>query len=55
MKDQYLSTFTIITAPAAKGDEFDLSWLHTRKPMLIKPGSQEWFEWLNQKNLGTIP
>ena len=47
VKGQYLSTFTIITAPAAKGDEFDLSWLHSRKPMLIKPGSQEWFEWLN--------
>lgn len=47
VKNEYLSTFTIITTPASKGDEYDLSWLHSRKPMLIQPGSQEWFEWLD--------
>ncbi|RCK60674.1 hypothetical protein Cantr_08353 [Candida viswanathii] len=47
VRDEYLSTFTIITAPAAKDDEYDLSWLHSRKPMMIEPGSQAWFDWLD--------
>ncbi|KAL6453684.1 hypothetical protein SBY92_005256 [Candida maltosa Xu316] len=47
VKDEYLSTFTIITVPADKSDEYDLSWLHSRKPMLLEPGSKAWFDWLD--------
>lgn len=46
-KSLYLSTFTIITGPASKDDKVDLSWLHPRKPLMLKPGTQEWDDWLN--------
>ncbi|EGV66891.1 hypothetical protein PSN45_002660 [Yamadazyma tenuis] len=47
--DQYLSTFTIITGPATKEDSNDLSWLHSRKPIFLKPGTQQWDDWLDPK------
>lgn len=43
----YFSSFAIITGPALDEDEFSLSWLHSRRPILIKPGTREWDEWLN--------
>lgn len=43
----YLSSFTIITGPAEKSDQLDLSWLHARKPLMLDPGTQEWEDWLN--------
>ena len=46
---EYLSTFTIITVPAVKEDANDMSWLHTRKPMLIAPGTKVWYDWLDPK------
>ncbi|KAI5961736.1 hypothetical protein CANMA_003713 [Candida margitis] len=49
VKDECLSTFTVITAPAEKLDKYDLSWLHTRKTLVIKPGSAAWFKWLDSK------
>lgn len=44
---KYLSSFTIITGPATKEDAKDLSWLHPRKPLMLMPGTNEWFEWLD--------
>ncbi|KAI5962006.1 hypothetical protein KGF57_001546 [Candida theae] len=44
---EYLSSFTVITAPAEKSDKYDLSWLHSRKTLVIEPGSKEWFSWLD--------
>lgn len=43
---EYLSTFTIVTGPAVKTDSKDISWLHSRKPIILKPGSKAWFDWL---------
>lgn len=43
----YLSSFTIITAPAVKTDTNDVSWLHDRKPVILTPRSKEWFAWLD--------
>ncbi|KAI5966251.1 SRB4 [Candida pseudojiufengensis] len=49
--DEYLSSFTIITGPALKNDHYkDLSWLHSRKPLMIEPNTKEWDEWLNPNN-----
>ncbi len=45
--DVYMSTFTIVTAPATKHDMRDMSWLHTRKPVVLVPGSKQWDEWLD--------
>lgn len=46
--DEYFSSFAIVTGPTNKRDNFkDLSWLHTRKPIMLIPGSKEWFEWLD--------
>lgn len=36
-------TFTILTRPS----EGKLTWLHARIPMMIKPHSKEWNDWLN--------
>lgn len=44
---EYLSSFTIVTGHADKADSNDISWLHPRKPIMLEPGSQEWFDWLN--------
>lgn len=49
VKDEYLSTFTIITGPAEKTDPKDISWLHPRKPIVLKPGTEEWNEWLGSE------
>lgn len=46
---EYFSSFTIVTGPAAKTDDNDLSWLHGRKPIMIEPGTEAWFEWLDPK------
>jgi putative SOS response-associated peptidase YedK len=46
INQEYLSTFTIVTGPAIKSDTKDISWLHSRKPIVLKPGSKAWFEWL---------
>ncbi|EGW34950.1 uncharacterized protein SPAPADRAFT_145639, partial [Spathaspora passalidarum NRRL Y-27907] len=43
----FLSSFTIITAPALKTDTHDISWLHDRKPVFLAPGSKEWDDWLD--------
>ncbi|RLV94379.1 putative peptidase [Spathaspora sp. JA1] len=45
--DDYISSFTIITAPALKTDTNDISWLHDRKPVFLQPGSKEWKDWLD--------
>lgn len=47
VNNEYLSSFTVITAPAEKSDKYDLSWLHTRKTLIIEPGSKAWFRWLD--------
>ncbi|KAK6456286.1 uncharacterized protein RJT20DRAFT_43425 [Scheffersomyces xylosifermentans] len=44
---EYLSTFTICTGPANHSDEYDISWLHSRKPIFLKPGTKDWYDWLN--------
>ncbi|ABN67472.2 hypothetical protein PICST_48297, partial [Scheffersomyces stipitis CBS 6054] len=44
---EYLSSFAIVTGAATKTDEYDISWLHSRKPIMLVPGSQEWFDWLD--------
>lgn len=44
---EYISTFSIATGPAQGKGSNDLSWLHLRKPILIKPNTPEWFEWLD--------
>lgn len=49
INDEYLSSFTVITAPAEKSDKYDLSWLHARKTLVIEPGSKAWFLWLDPK------
>lgn len=41
-----IPTFTIITGPGTGKDGADLSWLHWRKPLLISPGTKEWWDWL---------
>ncbi|CAK9438649.1 uncharacterized protein LODBEIA_P28730 [Lodderomyces beijingensis] len=47
--NKYLSSFTIVTGPAKKSDEYDggLADLHPRKPIFIEPSSQAWFDWLD--------
>lgn len=42
-----MSTFAIVTGPAEPSDKGDLSWLHLRKPLMLKPGTKEWNDWLN--------
>lgn len=49
VNDEYLSSFTVITAPAEKSDKYDLSWLHVRKTLVIEPESKAWFLWLDPK------
>ncbi|KAI5955793.1 hypothetical protein KGF54_001295 [Candida jiufengensis] len=50
-EQEFLSSFTIVTGPALKNDEYnDLSWLHSRKPIMIEPNTKEWDDWLNPKN-----
>lgn len=47
VNDEFLSSFTIVTGPADKTDEYsDISWLHPRKPIFIKPGTKAWYDWL---------
>ncbi|CAK7901322.1 hypothetical protein CAAN1_06S03620 [[Candida] anglica] len=46
-KDEYFSSFSIVTGPARHEDSKDLAWLHGRKPMMLVPGSKEWYEWLD--------
>lgn len=43
----YFSSFTIVTGPGGGKGENDLSWLHSRKPLLLEPDSKEWYDWLN--------
>ncbi|ODV80355.1 DUF159-domain-containing protein [Suhomyces tanzawaensis NRRL Y-17324] len=49
INDQYLSSFTIVTGSALKSDTHDLSWLHSRKPIFLKPGTKDWKDWLDPK------
>lgn len=44
---QYFSSFSIATGTAAGEGSNDLSWLHPRKPIFVKPNTPEWFEWLD--------
>lgn len=43
----YFSSFSIATGPSSGKDSNDLSWLHPRKPIFLKPNTPEWFEWLD--------
>ncbi|CAN3376695.1 hypothetical protein DIURU_004480 [Diutina rugosa] len=45
--DMPQSTFTICTGPATSDDDNDISWLHRRKPILVEPGSEAWYKWLD--------
>lgn len=46
--DEYFSSFSIVTGPASKENDIkDMSWLHSRKPIILNPGSKEWFDWLD--------
>ncbi|KAI3403905.2 hypothetical protein KGF56_003335 [Candida oxycetoniae] len=47
VNEEYLSSFTIVTGPVEKTDENSLAWLHARKPILIKPASKAWYDWLD--------
>ena len=47
VNDEYLSSFTIVTGPALKTEDGDMSWLHSRKPMRILPGTKAWKQWLD--------
>lgn len=44
---EYFSSFAIMTGPGTGKGTNDLSWLHTRKPIVLKPNSREWFAWLD--------
>lgn len=43
----YFSSFAILTGPGTGKGSNDLSWLHSRKPIVLQPNSKEWFEWLD--------
>lgn len=43
----YFSSFTIVTGPGTGKGDNDLSWLHSRKPVLLEPNTKEWFDWLD--------
>lgn len=47
VRNEYLSSFTIVTGPALKSAAGDMSWLHSRKPMRILPGTKAWNQWLD--------
>lgn len=48
---KFFSSFAIATGPGVgKSKSNDLSWLHSRKPIMLKPNSKEWFEWLVPNN-----
>lgn len=44
---EYFSSFSIATGPSTGKGSNDLSWLHPRKPIFLKPNTAEWFEWLD--------
>lgn len=46
----YLLTFSIVTGPGEGEGSNDLLWLHERKPILLEPGTKEWFDWLTPNN-----
>lgn len=43
----YFSSFSIVTGPATGVGSNDMRWLHSRKPIFIKPFSKEWNIWLD--------
>lgn len=43
---KFISSFSILTGPASGEGKNDLSWLHSRKPIFLKPFSKEWYDWL---------
>lgn len=43
---KYFSSFAIVTGPSEGTGSNDMTWLHSRKPIALKPNSKEWFEWL---------
>lgn len=43
----YFSSFAILTGPATGKRSNDLTWLHSRKPIVLEPNSKAWFDWLN--------
>lgn len=43
---KYVSSFSILTGPAGGEAKNDLKWLHSRKPIFLKPFSKEWHDWL---------
>lgn len=43
----YFSSFAILTGPATGKQSNDMSWLHSRKPIVLEPNSKAWFDWLN--------
>ncbi|QLL30548.1 hypothetical protein HG536_0A03660 [Torulaspora globosa] len=43
LESEDLWTYAVITAKAPK----ELTWLHTRMPVLLEPGSEAWETWMN--------
>lgn len=43
---KYFSSFAICTGPADGKGSNDMLWLHSRKPVFLKPNTKEWFAWL---------
>lgn len=44
---EYFSSFAIMTGPATGIGPNDMSWLHSRKPIVLKPNTDAWFAWLD--------
>lgn len=48
---EFFSSFAIATGPGVgKTKSNDLSWLHSRKPIMLEPNSKAWFDWLVPNN-----
>lgn len=43
---KFISSFSIVTGPAGGEGKNNLKWLHSRKPIFLKPFSKEWDAWL---------
>lgn len=48
---EYFSSFSIATGPGGGVGSNDLAWLHSRKPIMLKPNTKEWFEWLEPNDI----
>lgn len=45
----FFSSFAIMTGPGKGKDKNDFSWLHSRKPIVLEPGTQDWNLWLDNR------